>query len=83
MQEVAFSTVPYDFAENEYVVEPQASSPTAAALRTGTGIWIRRSLPRGRPAQSPLHPRTCSGALPPRCLAGLVVMTLFLMFVVH
>jgi len=38
MQGVAFSTVPYDFAENEYVVEPQASSPTAAALRTGTGI---------------------------------------------
>ncbi|PYU64407.1 MAG: hypothetical protein DMG49_26720 [Acidobacteria bacterium] len=27
MQGVAFSTVPYDFAENEYVVEPQASSP--------------------------------------------------------
>jgi hypothetical protein len=68
----AFSTVPYDFAENDYKFDPQAPSPAAAALRANepeSAFWIRRFLPRGRPSQSPPHPPACSGALPPRCFS--------------
>ena len=76
--------MPYEFAENEYELDPQASSARGGGpprKRTGIGVL-----------DPPFPPKRPPGAIPTRLLwrmaaalllAGLVIMTFFVLFVVH
>jgi hypothetical protein len=84
---VAFSTVPYDFAENEYELDPQASSVRGGGpprKLTGTGVVDPPFPPKRPPGPIPTAPssllfRILAGLL----LAGLTVMIFFLLFARH
>jgi hypothetical protein len=84
---VAFSTVPYDFAENEYALDPQASSTRGAGpprKRTGIGVLDPPFHAKRPPGPIPTVPcsllfRILAGLL----LAGLAATTLFLLFARH
>jgi hypothetical protein len=74
--------VPYDFAENEYELEPQASSARGGGpsrKRTGIGV-LDPAFPPKRPpgptVPSSLLFRVVAGLL----LAGIAVLTFFLLF---
>src|SRR6266404_7620116 len=80
---VAFSAVPYDFAENEYELDPQASSVRGGPPRklTGTGVVDPPFPPKRPPGPIPTAPssllfRILAGLL----LAGIAVMTFFLLW---
>ena len=76
--------MPYEFAENEYELDPQASSARGGGpprKRTGIGVL-----------DPPFPPKRPPGAILTRLLwrmaaalllAGLVIMTFFVLFVVH
>jgi len=78
---VAFSTVPYDFAENEFELDPQAASARSGGPARKTN--------RNRVLDAPFPPKRPPGAIPAAptsllwrtaatlLLAGLVVMTFF------
>jgi hypothetical protein len=79
--------VPYDFAENEYELDPQASSARGGSpprKRTGIGVLDSPFPPKRPPGSIPAVPssllfRIFAGLL----LAGIAVMTFFLLFVRH
>jgi hypothetical protein len=79
--------VPYDFAENEYELDPQASSARGGGppcKRTGIGVLDPPFPPKRPPGPIPAVPssllfRIFAGLL----LAGIAVMTFFLLFVRH
>ncbi len=81
---VAFSSVPYDFAENEFELDPQASSARGGGpprKRTGIGVLDPPVPPKRPPGPIPTVPssllfRIFAGLL----LAGLAVTILFLLF---
>ncbi|MCU1315119.1 MAG: hypothetical protein JWN63_441 [Candidatus Acidoferrum typicum] len=84
---VAFSTVPYDFAENEFELDPQAASARGGGpprKRTGIGV-LDPPFPSKRPpgpipaVPSSLLFRIFAGLL----LAGLAATILFLLFAKH
>jgi hypothetical protein len=74
--------VPYDFAESEYELDPQASSARGSGpprKRTGTGVLdppIPPSKPPGSTVPFSLLFRILAGLL----LAGLAVMTFLRLF---
>jgi hypothetical protein len=76
--------VPYDFAENEYELDPQASSARGGGpprKRTGIGVLDSPFPPKRPPGPIPTVPasllfRIFAGLL----LAGLAAVTLFLLF---
>ncbi len=82
---VAFPTAPYDFAENEYELDPQASSARGGGpprKLTGSGVLDPPFSPKTPPGPIPTAPssllfRILAGLL----LAGLTVMIFFLLFV--
>ena len=76
--------MPYDFAENEYELDPQASSVRGGPPRklTGTGVVDPPFPPKRSPGPIPTAPssllfRILAGLL----IAGLTVMIFFLLFV--
>ena len=79
--------MPYDFAENEYELDPQASSARGGSpprKRTGIGVLDLPFPPKRPPGSIPAVPssllfRIFAGLL----LAGIAVMTFFLLFVRH
>jgi hypothetical protein len=79
--------VPYDFAENEYELDPQASSARGGGpprKRTGIGVLDPPFPPKRSPGPIPAVPsslllRIFAGLL----LAGIAVMTFLLLFVRH
>jgi len=82
-----FFTVPYEFAENEFELEPQACSARGSCpprKRTGIGV-LDPPIPLKRPpgplptVPSSLLFRIFAGLL----LAGLAVAILFLLFTLH
>jgi hypothetical protein len=76
--------VPYDFAENEYELEPQASSARGGGpprKRTGIGVLDPAFPPKRPPGPIPTVPssllfRVVAGLL----LTGITVLTFFLLF---
>jgi hypothetical protein len=76
--------VPYDFAENEFELEPQASSAHGSGpprKRTGIGVLDPPLPPKRPPGPIPTIPssllfRVLAGLL----LAGIAVMTFFLLW---
>jgi len=84
---VAFSSVPYDFAENEFELDPQASSTRGGGPpRKRAGIGRFGSAVSSQEAARPIPAAPTSllwriaAAL---LLAGLVVLTFFVLFVAH
>jgi len=79
--------VPYDFAENEFELDPQASSARGGGpprKRTGIGVLDPPFPPKRPPGPIPTVPscllfRIFAGLL----LAGLAVTILFLLFAKH
>jgi hypothetical protein len=79
--------VPYDFAENEYELDPQASSARGGGpprKRTGIGVLYPPFPPKRPPGPIPTVPssllfRIFAGLL----LAGIAVLTFMLLFVRH
>jgi len=79
--------VPYDFAENEYELDPQASSARGGGpprKLTGTGVLDPPFPPKRPPGSIPTVPssllfRIFAGLL----LAGIAVLTFLLLFVRH
>ena len=79
--------MPYDFAENEYELDPQASSARGNGpprKRTGIGVLDSPFPPKRPPGPIPAVPssllfRIFAGLL----LAGIAVMTYFRLFVRH
>jgi len=79
--------VPYDFAENEYELDPQASSARGGGpprKLTGTGVLDPPFPPKRPPGSIPTVPssllfRIFAGLL----LAGIAVLTFLLLFVQH
>ena len=77
--------MPYDFAENEYELDPQASSARGGGpprKLTGSGVLDPPFPPKTPPGPIPTAPssllfRILAGLL----LAGLTVMIFFLLFV--
>ncbi len=77
--------MPYDFAENEYELDPQASSARGGGpprKLTGSGVLDPPFSPKTPPGPIPTAPssllfRILAGLL----LAGLTVMIFFLLFV--
>jgi len=84
---VAFSTVPYDFAENEFELDPQAASARGGGpprKRTGIGVLDPPFPPKRPPGPSPAAPTSLLWRIAAALLlAGLVVLTFFVLFVVH
>src|SRR5437016_13413157 len=84
---VAFSTVPYDFAENEFELDPQAASARGGGpprKRTGIGVLDPPFPPKRPPGPIPAAPTSLLWRIAAALLlAGLVVMTFFVLFVVH
>ncbi len=76
--------MPYDFAENEYELQPEASSAHSGGpprKRTGIGVLDPPFPPKKPPGPIPTFPssllfRVFAGLL----LAGIAVMTFFLLF---
>jgi hypothetical protein len=76
--------VPYDFAENEYELDPQAASARGGGpprKLTGTGVLDPPSPPKRPPGPIPTFPTS----LPFRIFAGLLLAafaaaTLFMLF---
>lgn len=76
--------MPYDFAENEYELQPGASSAHGGGpprKRTGIGVLDPPFPPKKPPGPIPTFPssllfRVFAGLL----LAGIAVMTFFLLF---
>src|SRR5258708_20239768 len=69
---VAFPTVPYDFAENEYELDPQASSARGGGpprKLTGSGVLDPPFSPKTPPGPIPTAP----SSLLFRILAGLLL----------
>ncbi len=79
--------MPYDFAENEYELDPQASSARGGGpprKLTGTGVLDPPFPPKRPPGSIPTVPssllfRIFAGLL----LAGIAVLTFLLLFVQH
>ena len=79
--------MPYEFVKNEYQIEPQASGGRSLGpLRKWTGVGVRNPpVPPKRPptptpeTSAPLLFRIFAGLL----LAGLVAVTLFMLFAKH
>ncbi len=84
---VAFSTVPYDFAENEFALDPQAASARGGGpprKRTGIGVLDAPFPPKRAPGPIPAAPTSLLWRIAAALLlAGLVVITFFVLFVVH
>src|SRR5438552_292949 len=84
---VAFSTVPYDFAENEFELDPQAASARGGGpprKRTGIGVLDPPFPPKRPPGPIPTVPssmmfRILAGAV----LAGLATALFFLLFAIR
>ena len=73
----------YDFAENEYELDPQASSMRGGPPRklTGTGVVDPPFPPKRPPGPIPTAPSSLLfHILPGLLLAGLTVLTLLLLF---
>ncbi len=79
--------MPYDFAENDYELDPQASSARGGGpprKLTGTGVLDPPFPPKRPPGSIPTVPssllfRIFAGLL----LAGIAVLTFLLLFVRH
>jgi len=84
---VAFFSVPYDFAENEYELDPQASSARGGGpprKLTGAGVLDSPFPPKRPPGRIPTVPssmmfRILAGAV----LAGLATALFFLLFAIR
>src|SRR5438132_1170506 len=84
---VAFSTLPYEFAENEYELDPQAASARGGGpprKRTGAGVLDPPFPPKRPPGPIPTVPssmmfRILAGAV----LAGLATALFFLLFAIR
>jgi hypothetical protein len=76
--------VPYDFAENEYELDPQASSARGGdppRKRTGIGVLDSPFPPKRPPGPIPTVPSSLLfGIFAGLLLAGLAAVTLFLLF---
>ncbi len=79
--------MPYDFAENEFALDPQAASARGGGpprKRTGIGVPDPPFPPKRPPGPIPAAPTSLLWRIAAALLlAGLVVMTFFVLFVVH
>ncbi len=79
--------MPYDFAENEFELDPQASSTRGGGpprKRAGIGVLDPPFPPKRPPGPIPAAPTSLLWRIAAALLlAGLVVLTFFVLFVVH